>query len=101
MMRGSQLGAAVMSQGPRGCAIATREGHWQIPAFPAACVDATGAGDAFAAGIAYGMALRWDWPRTGLFANAMGALAIRALGAQTSLPTMAEIDALLRTQPGL
>lgn len=101
LMRGAQLRTAVMSQGARGCAIATQTDRWQIPAFPVACVDTTGAGDAFAAGIAYGMALRWDWPRTGRFANAIGALAIRALGAQTTLPTMAEVQALLNAHRGL
>jgi sugar/nucleoside kinase (ribokinase family) len=47
------------------------------------------------------MALRWDWPRAGRFANAMGALAIRALGAQSSLPTLPEVEALLESHPGL
>lgn len=100
-MAGAQLQTAIMSQGECGCAIATARERWQIPAYPTTCVDTTGAGDAFAAGIAYGMARRWDWSRTGHFANAIGALAIRALGAQTSLPTMAEVEALLGTEPGL
>lgn len=100
-MRAAQLQVAVMSQGSRGCTIATENERWQIPAYPATCVDATGAGDAFAAGTAYGMAQRWDWPRTGRFANALGALAIRALGAQTALPTMADVEAMQATHSGL
>lgn len=96
-MRGAQLRTAVMSQGARGCTIATQSERWELPPFLVRCIDTTGAGDAFAAGIAYGMARRWDWSRTGRLANATGALAIRALGAQTSLPSMAEVDALLES----
>lgn len=99
-MRGENLRAAIVTRGAAGCRIVTEEERWQIPAFSVAVVDPTGAGDAFVAGVAYGLARRWDlddWPRIGRFANAVGALAIRSLGAQSALPTMAEVEALLET----
>lgn len=94
-MRGANLRVAVVTSGPAGCRIITEEERIRVPAFAVPVVDPTGAGDAFTAGVAYGMALRWDWPRVGRFANAAGGLAIRALGAQTGLPTLAEVEALL------
>ena len=56
-------------------------------------------GDAFVAGVAWGMAQRWPWPDVGRFANAVGALACCSLGAQASLPTLAEVEKLLATGP--
>jgi ribokinase len=97
-MPGANLRTAVMSCGPRGCQIATREDRWHIPGFELDVRDTTGAGDAFAAGIAWGMALRWPWERTGTFANALGALATRGIGAQTSLPGYDEVIHLIEDQ---
>lgn len=99
---GANLRAAIVTRGADGCRIVTDHDRWQIPAFPTPVVDPTGAGDAFAAAVAYGLARRWDtadWPRLGRFANAVGALAIRSLGAQTALPRMPEVAALLATHP--
>lgn len=98
-MRGQTLRAAVVTRGSAGCRIVTPEETWQLPSFPIAALDPTGAGDAFAAGVAYGMVLRWDWPRIGRFANAMGALATRGIGAQTALPGRAEVEMLLDRYP--
>ena len=95
LMPGANLRACVATRGAAGCRIFTRDERWQLPAFRVPVVDPTGAGDAFTAGVAYGLAMRWEWPRIGRFANAAGALAIRALGAQASLPTLGEIEALL------
>ena len=95
-MPGSNLRAAAVTRGAAGCRIITKEDGWQIPAFDVPVVDPTGAGDAFTAGIVFGVAHRWEWPRTGRFANAVGALAIRALGAQTALPTLEETNILVR-----
>lgn len=90
-MPGSNLRTAVMSCGSRGCQIATPDEGWRIPSFEVDAQDTTGAGDAFAAGIAWGMALRWPWERIGVFANAVGALSTRGIGAQTTLPTYDEV----------
>jgi len=92
---GNNLRTWVVSRGAAGCSIVTPTERWDVPAFPVEAVDTTGAGDAFAAGIAYGMARRWDWPRIGRLANAAAALSTRALGAQTALPSRAEVASLL------
>jgi ribokinase len=94
-MPGANLRTAVMSCGNRGCRIVSRNEDLEIPAYPVKAADTTGAGDAFAAGIAWGMALRWPWEVTGRFANAVGALSTRGIGAQSSLPTLDEVNRLL------
>jgi ribokinase len=98
-MRGQNLRAAIITRGANGCRVVTERERWQIDAFSVPVVDPTGAGDAFTGGVAYGMVLRWDWQRVGRFANAMGALAIGALGAQAALPSLAAVEALLAEAP--
>lgn len=86
-MRGTPLRFAAVTQGAAGCTIVTPEAIHAVPAAPVAVVDTTGAGDAFAAGLVYGLLHGWKIERSARFANAVGALATRALGSQSSLPT--------------
>lgn len=98
-MTGANLRAAAITRGARGSIVLTATECWEIPAFPTAAVDPTGAGDAYAAGIAWGMALRWPWSRVGRFAAALGALATRRLGAQSTLPVLDEVESFLAAHP--
>ena len=45
----------VMKVGPRGCIVGEGDGHEYVPGNKVAAVDTTGAGDAFAAGLLYGV----------------------------------------------
>lgn len=69
----------------------------RTPAFKIDCVDSTGAGDAFRAGFAAGCLSSPDGAVEDVlrYANAVAALNCRALGAQTALPTPAEVERLL------
>jgi sugar/nucleoside kinase (ribokinase family) len=98
-MRGADLRAALITRGGEGCRVVTETTSLNVPAFSVEVVDPTGAGDAFVAGVAWGMAQRWSWPEVGRFANAVGALACCELGAQTSLPTVADVQRLLASTP--
>jgi len=98
-MVGANLRAAVVSRGALGSIAVTRGERIEAPAFAVDVVDTTGAGDAFAAGIAWGMAHRWPWADTLRLANAVGALSTRALGGQASLPSLAEAVALAGPLP--
>jgi sugar/nucleoside kinase (ribokinase family) len=98
-MRGQNLRAALVTRGEEGCLVVTETERERIPSFAAEVVDPTGAGDAFVAGVAWGMAQRWTWPEVGRFANAMGALACCALGAQAALPSLAEVESFLAAHP--
>ena len=48
----------------------------------AAVVDPTGCGDAFRAGLLYGIVHGWDWERTGRLASTLGSLKIASRGGQ-------------------
>jgi adenosine kinase len=55
----------------------------EIPsARPEAVVDPTGCGDAYRAGLLYGLANGLDWPLTGRLASLLGALKIAHRGGQ-------------------
>jgi ribokinase len=86
--------------GDEGNLLVWRDGERWLPKLPVESVDATGAGDAFAA--ALGVALAADRPLTeaGPFANAAAALATTGLGAQGSLPRReAVLELLARGEP--
>ena len=64
-----------------------------MSAAPARVVrDPTGCGDAYRAGLLYGIRLGWDWPTTGRLASVMGALKIEEAGAQRHTPSRAQIE---------
>lgn len=91
--------AAVIKLGARGAYVYDGTRGEMVAGIPVQAVDATAAGDAFAAalgvGLAEGMALR-DAVR---FANAAGALSVTRRGAQPSMPFRADVDAFGRHQP--
>src|SRR6185436_7782991 len=65
-------------------------------------VDATGAGDAFRAGLLYGLLQGFDLPRSVCWGVATGSLKVKNLGAATTLPDFREIEALansLKVEP--
>ena len=60
----------------------------EIPVVPAqAVVDPTGCGDAFRAGLLYGIAHSWDWETTGQLASLMGSIKIEQRGGQNHAPS--------------
>jgi ribokinase len=67
-----------------------------LPRLRVEAVDATGAGDAFAAALAVSLAEGQALPNAAHFANAAAALATTKLGAQPALPKRAAALALLR-----
>jgi ribokinase len=72
--------------------------HQHQPAFLVPAVDATAAGDAFCGALAASLAEGLPLPLGLRRANAAGAIAVSRRGALPSLPTAAEVDALLATQ---
>lgn len=70
-----------------------------FPAFPVQAVDSTAAGDAFNGALAAALAEGKTLDEAIIFANAAGALATTKRGAQDSLPTRSEIEALLKRSP--
>jgi sugar/nucleoside kinase (ribokinase family) len=64
-----------------------------------AAVDATGAGDAFVAGLLYGLLAGWPVERAARLANAAGALATTSVGASTGVVDLAQTVALAGLDP--
>ena len=67
---------------------------------PSAIVDPTGCGDAYRAGLLYGLQQNWDCETTGRLASMMGSLKIASRGGQNHTPTRQELAALFEQQFG-
>ncbi|HEX4585783.1 MAG TPA: carbohydrate kinase family protein [Burkholderiaceae bacterium] len=88
-----RLKSVVVTLGAQGSRIHVGGNVLQIPAAPARAVrDPTGCGDAYRAGLLYGIAQGLDWPSTGRLGAVMGALKIEQAGAQRHTPTRAQIE---------
>jgi adenosine kinase len=61
---------------------------------PKAVVDPTGCGDAYRAGLLYGIQKNWDWETTGRLASLMGSLKIANRGGQNHSYTRTELASL-------
>jgi adenosine kinase len=78
-----RVDAVIETLGADGSRIRTGGRTIAIPAVPAATVvDPTGCGDAYRAGLLYGIAHGWDWPKTGRLAALLGARKIGHRGGQ-------------------
>jgi adenosine kinase len=75
--------ALIVTRGAEGSVIYTAEEELEIPtAKPKAVEDPTGCGDAYRAGLLYGLLRELDWETTGRIASLMGALKIECHGTQ-------------------
>jgi adenosine kinase len=93
--RGAQ--ALVCTLGAKGSLIYAGGQKHEIPCVDAeAVVDPTGCGDAYRAGLLYGIVRGWDWPRTGRLAAVMGAIKIASRGAQNHAASREQIEARFR-----
>ena len=89
--------ALVCTLGAKGSLIIAGGQRHEIPCVQAdAVLDPTGCGDAYRAGLLYGMARGWEWPQTGKLAAVMGAVKIAHRGAQNHAPSREEIEARFR-----
>jgi ribokinase len=89
-------GAVVVTLGSGGADVHRAGAAVQhLPAFAVDAVDTTGAGDAFAAGLAVALAEEMSLDDAVRFAAATGALTTRAVGARAALPARGEVEALL------
>jgi predicted RNase H-like HicB family nuclease len=89
--------SVVITLGANGALLVTPEIIRHFPAFPVQAVDATAAGDAFAAALTVRLAEGAPLGEAVRFANAAGALACTEVGAQPSMPTRHEVENFLRS----
>lgn len=75
--------ALIVTLGADGSVIHAKGATHAVPAVkPDAVVDPTGCGDAYRAGILYGIGQGWDWEKTGGLASVLGSLKIASRGGQ-------------------
>ncbi len=85
----------VLKEGERGCTLLAGDEETSVPGIHVTETDPTGAGDAFAAGLAVARLRGRSWADAARFANVVGALSTTAFGPAEGLPTLAEVEARL------
>jgi adenosine kinase len=89
--------ALVVTRGAEGSTIYSAGQSIQIPSVAAgAIVDPTGCGDAYRAGLLYGIAQGYDWQTTGRLASLMGSIKIASRGGQNHQLTREQLAARYR-----
>ena len=82
-----EVRALIVTLGGNGSEIYSDGQRITIPCVkPEAMVDPTGCGDAYRAGLLYGIAQGWAWGKTGRLASLMGAIKITQRGGQNHKP---------------
>jgi adenosine kinase len=96
-----QVEAVIVTRGAEGSQIFTRARRHDIPPAPArALEDPTGCGDAYRAGLIYGLMNGLDWDLTGRIAGLMGAIKIEHQGTQNHRFTLEEFEARFKEAYG-
>ena len=96
-----RVDALIVTLGADGSVIHADGTTYAIPAAkPTAVLDPTGCGDAYRAGILYGIARGWDWERTGGLASVLGSIKIGSRGAQKHALSRESVATLYRTTFG-
>ena len=89
----ARVEALIVTRGAEGADIHTKGEKIAIPCVPAErVVDPTGCGDAFRAGLMYGITHDLDWATTGRIGSLMGSIKIAHQGGQNHVLTRAEIE---------
>lgn len=92
-----EVEAVIVTRGADGSTIHTRDGRIEIPGVPVAeTKDPTGCGDAYRAGLLYGLANELDWETTGRIASLLGAIKIAEHGTQNHTFTIDEFHGRYR-----
>jgi sugar/nucleoside kinase (ribokinase family) len=91
-------GVVVLKMGADGCLVMSADNETlRLPAFDVDVVDATGAGDAFAAGFITGIWQDWSLEKTAQFASAVGALCVTGVGASGGVRSLSETIRFMET----
>jgi adenosine kinase len=89
-----QVKALIVTRGAEGSRVHVGDKTIEIPtARPNEIKDPTGCGDAYRAGLLYGLMREWDWEVTGRVAALMGAIKIETAGTQNHSFTLDEFKA--------
>lgn len=106
LFHNNKMSFLIVTLGPQGCLCLYKENFYRSYAYDVACVDTTGAGDAF-----WGMTLHeilehhsGEWTKDEIsnllrFANAAGSLTTVRKGAISAIPTMPEVEECVNHTP--
>ena len=86
----------IVTRGAKGCVVYDRGKPWQVPGFPVQEVDATGAGDVFAAAYFIGLAERGHPIEAAQYANCVASFVVETVGAN-GIPNSDAISTRLRS----
>jgi len=92
-----EVRALIVTLGAHGSHIYTDGKRLEVPSVEAeTLVDPTGCGDAYRAGLLYGIANGWDWESTGRLGSLMGSIKIAHRGPQNHAAGRVEIEGRFR-----
>jgi ribokinase len=89
------VGCVIVTLGKEGVLVLREGEEFRVPGRRVKAVDTTAAGDAFSGALAVRLAEGAALPEAARFAVAAAAVSVTRLGAQSSLPHRAEVEALL------
>ncbi len=93
--------AIVVTRGPEGASVITREGEITVPAaHPQAVLEPTGVGDAFRAGLLVGLKSSYDWETVLKLGNSAAVYVIEQMGTQNHAYTREQFLARVRENYG-
>lgn len=92
-LAGQGIRRAVITRGSEGAFVFDDGDHTTVPAVPVSAVDTTGCGDAFMGALALRLAAGETLAASAAFAAVVGAYAATGPGAQSSYPTIAQLEA--------
>ncbi|KOP68241.1 ribokinase [Bacillus sp. FJAT-18019] len=91
-------GKLIVTKGSQGVCIYEDGEEVIIPAYKVDVVDTTGAGDSFNGGLAHALSKGLSLKDACKYGNAVAALSTTKLGAQTGMPTSAEVEEFINSQ---
>src|SRR5258708_28487182 len=81
------IGQVTVTRAAEGSSVITRVGETHFTAVTAeGIVDPTGCGDAYRAGLLYGLARDWGWVKSARLASLMGSIKVAHRGGQNHRP---------------
>ena len=96
-----RVSALIVTRGEQGAEIYTTNERFDIPVVRVdQVVDPTGCGDAFRAGMLYGLTHDMDWMTIGRLSSLMGSIKIASQGGQNHTPTLTDIQERFRKEFG-
>jgi sugar/nucleoside kinase (ribokinase family) len=89
----------IITAGAAGAYVASDEGEFHLPAYAVEQVDGTGGGDAFVAGVIYGLLKNANLQDCLRYGAAMGASCVKSVGATTGSFRRDELESFVASNP--